>query len=202
MLTIIDIDEQVVPAHDPAFCIANREASRLEPAIFAISTAEAMYLSISYPLLEISLYRVLPTMQQRELSRPHKEMTTSLSVVRRPRQNSPPIFPIDQLDLSCCVHGPDEARNDINDNAQLSSLARRTSSTRSKSRYRSASDTSEARAPQYSAPAVRANGTTGVTVPNAVGADRFRKDPHLVTASRLRSSSRRAEDASGWTASG
>jgi hypothetical protein len=43
LLARIDVCQQVVPADNAAFCVAKREATRLEPAILAIAPTDAVF---------------------------------------------------------------------------------------------------------------------------------------------------------------
>ena len=48
----MDIRQQVVPADDAAVGVSKREAARLEPAIFAIRSADAMLEFVRLPGLD------------------------------------------------------------------------------------------------------------------------------------------------------
>lgn len=114
-LSRIDIRQQVVPADDAAAGVSKREATRLEPAIFAIGLADAMLEFVWLPRFDC----VLPGGHHvRQVGRMHRIRRPPLpQLFKRPTEVIEDLT-VDVLNRAVCRHDRDEAGNGLDDETE------------------------------------------------------------------------------------
>lgn len=112
LLPRIDIRQQVVPADDAAIGVSKREAARLEPAIFAIGSADAMLEFVRLPGLD----GVLPGGRHSgQVGRMHGiRCPPLLELFKRPTEVVENLA-VDVLNPAVGRHDGDEAGNGLDD---------------------------------------------------------------------------------------
>ena len=115
LLARIDIRQQVVPTNDAVVGVAKREATRLEPAIFAVGSTDAMLELVRLPGLD----RVLPGGRHlRQVGRMHGISRPPLPQLFKRATEVVEDLAVDVLNPAVGCHDGDEAGKGLNDEAE------------------------------------------------------------------------------------